>query len=65
MGKARYTLRLIKDRTKCIKLEVGGARGDRCRAARIKAHDMKTVVAVKKIVKRLVKAHEDEEEVLH
>ena len=63
MGKAKNTLRLIKDRTRCISLEVGGARGDKRRPVRIKAYDMRTVVAVKEIVCGLESAHGDKVEV--
>jgi hypothetical protein len=65
IGKARSTLRLIKERTKCIEIDVGGDRKARYRSVRIKASNMKTVVAVKKIMKRLVKDHADKDEVWH
>ena len=62
MVRGKLTLRLIKERTKCIDIDVGGNKEDRYRPVKIKADDMKTVASVKKIAKRLVKAHEDEGE---
>jgi hypothetical protein len=65
MGKGRSTLRLIIERTGCTDVDVGGHRSDQYRPVIIKANRMATVVAVKKIVKRLVKAHKDEKKVHH
>ena len=63
IGKARSTLQLIKVSTGCMAAEAGGGRGDERRPVRIKAHDMKTVLAVKEIVCGLVSAHDDKVEV--
>ena len=65
MGKGRTTLHPIKEYTGCIDVNMGGSKGDKYAPVKIQATNMNPVALVKKIVKKLVRAHTDLEEVWH